>query len=282
MLAPRELALLSAVLERAVQRHGKEPLARIQAALDAESSGRKFDVVAHPSQRPRGLFVPGLSAEPWSDVAALEAAHPGLVRLREGTDEILAELRGLLDQQRGFQPFDEGEGGFTQTSGAFGWNVFYFHWLGSDCSRNQRLCPRTTELLRGVPGGLALQAYFSALQPGAHLERHCGPTNTILTVHLGLIVPQGGCGLRVLDETREWRRGELLVFNDSLPHEAWNRSDRTRFILLFDIWHPELTPIERSYLAEALKETSILDEQEQQASAIERHRDVFDGKRWWY
>jgi hypothetical protein len=30
-----------------------------------------------------------------------------------------------------------------------------------------------------------------------------------------------------------------------MEHEAWNRSDRIRAILLFEIWRPELTEEER-------------------------------------
>ncbi|HJU41002.1 MAG TPA: aspartyl/asparaginyl beta-hydroxylase domain-containing protein, partial [Tahibacter sp.] len=29
-------------------------------------------------------------------------------------------------------------------------------------------------------------------------------------------------------------------------HEAWNRSDRTRVVLIFDVWHPDLTDVERA------------------------------------
>jgi hypothetical protein len=27
-----------------------------------------------------------------------------------------------------------------------------------------------------------------------------------------------------------------------MEHEAWNMSDKLRVVLLFDIWHPQLTP----------------------------------------
>ena len=62
-----------------------------------------------------------------------------------------------------------------------------------------------------------------------------------------LIVP-GDCGLRVGNEIRAWREGKLLIFDDSFEHEAWNRSDRTRVVLLFEIWRPELTIEERAAL----------------------------------
>ena len=36
------------------------------------------------------------------------------------------------------------------------------------------------------------------------------------------------------------------MFDDTIEHEAWNDSDRTRVILLFEIWRPELTLEERA------------------------------------
>ncbi|MEQ8265060.1 aspartyl/asparaginyl beta-hydroxylase domain-containing protein [Pseudohaliea sp.] len=43
---------------------------------------------------------------------------------------------------------------------------------------------------------------------------------------------------------RPWVEGEAFVFDDSMEHEAINRSDRERVVLLFDIWRPELTEAE--------------------------------------
>jgi aspartyl/asparaginyl beta-hydroxylase (cupin superfamily) len=75
-----------------------------------------------------------------------------------------------------------------------------------------------------------------------------------LICHLPLLVPDQ-CGLRVGNEVRPWREGELLIFDDSIEHEAWNRSDEIRVVLLFDIWRPELSQEERTLLSAML--TSI-------------------------
>ena len=54
------------------------------------------------------------------------------------------------------------------------------------------------------------------------------------------------CGFRVGNDTRTPVEGKAWVFDDTIEHEAWNRSDRTRVILLFEIWRPELTDEERA------------------------------------
>jgi len=43
--------------------------------------------------------------------------------------------------------------------------------------------------------------------------------------------------------------GKAWAFDDSIDHEAWNDSDQTRVILLFDVWRPELSSEEREFVA---------------------------------
>jgi aspartyl/asparaginyl beta-hydroxylase (cupin superfamily) len=57
-------------------------------------------------------------------------------------------------------------------------------------------------------------------------------------------VPQPS-GFRVGNETRAWEAGKLLVFDDSIEHEAWNDSAEDRVVLIFDIWRPELSEADR-------------------------------------
>jgi aspartyl/asparaginyl beta-hydroxylase (cupin superfamily) len=59
-----------------------------------------------------------------------------------------------------------------------------------------------------------------------------------------LIVPEG-CWFRVGAETRSWRRGEAFVFDDTIEHEAANPSADLRVVLIFDVWHPDLSGAER-------------------------------------
>lgn len=35
---------------------------------------------------------------------------------------------------------------------------------------------------------------------------------------------------------------QVVVFDDSFEHEAWNRHDSmSRLVLVFDLWHPDLS-----------------------------------------
>ena len=40
----------------------------------------------------------------------------------------------------------------------------------------------------------------------------------------------------------------MMIFDDSIEHEAWNDSDEVRIVLLFEIWRPEIGEREREAL----------------------------------
>ena len=86
---------------------------------------------------------------------------------------------------------------------------------------------------------------FSLLRAGARIAPHTGTHNTRLICHLPLIVPPG-CGFRVGSEVREWEEGKLLVFDDSIEHEAWNDSAELRVVFICDLWPAALPPAERA------------------------------------
>ena len=93
--------------------------------------------------------------------------------------------------------------------------------------------------------GCSPNAMFSLLAPGAHIPPHVGVANTRLVCHLPLIVPPG-CWFRCGAETREWRRGEAFVFDDTIEHEAMNPSDQLRVVFIIDVWHPGLSMAEQA------------------------------------
>jgi aspartyl/asparaginyl beta-hydroxylase (cupin superfamily) len=116
-----------------------------------------------------------------------------------------------------------------------GWSVYGLIAFGKPIEAALAKCPNTAAAIAAVPN--LTTAGFSRLAPGAHIKPHVGWVTTVYRAHLGLIVPEH-CALRVGDETRAWREGGTLIFDDTTEHEAWNRSDRTRTVLLFDFVRP--------------------------------------------
>lgn len=119
-----------------------------------------------------------------------------------------------------------------------GWEVFGLYAFGSFLKDNCRLCPETTRLVESIPG--MSTAGFSSLAAGTHIKPHVGYSKAVLRCHLGLIVPDG-CVLRVGTQTRNWQEGKCLIFDDTVEHEAWNYSDKTRIALLIDFKKPGAT-----------------------------------------
>lgn len=122
--------------------------------------------------------------------------------------------------------------------GERGWKTFGLYAFGQRQPEGCARCPQTEKLVRQIPG--LMMAGFSRLAPGAHIVPHRGYegySGYVLRVHLGLDVP-ADCAIRVGTETRSWQEGKCLVFDDSFEHEAWNRGDRTRTVLLCDFLNP--------------------------------------------
>jgi aspartyl/asparaginyl beta-hydroxylase (cupin superfamily) len=200
------------------------------------------------AQRPLKYFYPGLPLVEFYDrrdfpwVPALEASADAV---REEVERVLADRSRLL-------PYVEDSGGprvaGVDIAGSRAWTAFFLCRSGVTIEENAALCPRTMAALEDVPlaraAGATPSVLFSVLEPGAHIPPHNGMVNTRLICHLPVVVPDG-CTLRVGAEQRDWRYGETLIFDDSIEHEAWNRSSQTRVVLLFDIWRPELSEVER-------------------------------------
>jgi ornithine lipid ester-linked acyl 2-hydroxylase len=112
-----------------------------------------------------------------------------------------------------------------------GWNTFGLYAFGLKIEKNCDLCPETTWLIEQIPN--LVSAGFSALAPGTHITPHTGYPEGVLRCHLGLVVPEN-CAIRVDTEVQAWAEGKCLIFDDTLEHEAWNKSEQTRVVLLLD------------------------------------------------
>lgn len=184
------------------------------------------------------------------------ARFPWLDAIEAGTEAILAEFLAVHATDRGFTPYlsyppDMPHNQFAELNNSKRWSAYHLIAEGKPVPEHAARCPETMRLLAGAPQpdqpGRTPSAMFSLLAPRTRIPPHVGVSNVRLVTHLPLIIPPG-CGLRVGNATREWKLGEGFVFDDTIEHEAWNDSDRLRVVLIFDIWHPDLTPPERAMI----------------------------------
>ena len=107
--------------------------------------------------------------------------------------------------------------------------------------------------------GQAPEACFSFLAPHTTIKPHYGVSNVRLVMHLPLVVPPD-CALNLIGVGEHvWREGELMLFDDTFEHEAWNRSDQVRIVLLMDCWHPGLTAVERDAVGRMIRAAAEFD-----------------------
>jgi aspartyl/asparaginyl beta-hydroxylase (cupin superfamily) len=184
------------------------------------------------------------------------AQFPWLDSFEDATDQIRTEFLNVLATEEGFTPYisypqDVPQNQFAELNNSPRWSAFHLYKMGKLVAENADRCPLTIELLEGAPQpdqpGRTPSAMFSLLKPGTRIPPHTGVSNARLVTHVPLIIPEQ-CGFRVGNTTREWVPGQAFVFDDTIEHEAWNLSDKLRVVLIFDVWHPELTPPERALI----------------------------------
>jgi aspartyl/asparaginyl beta-hydroxylase (cupin superfamily) len=142
-------------------------------------------------------------------------------------------------------------------------------WIAS----TTQICPRTTELLRSIPN--LRTALFSRLGPSTQLAPHTGWSdlaNYVLRCHICLHMSdepllygeahvvdeaddeeeegstdgssEGGdtakrtCGMWVEGEIQYHSPGNIIVFDDSKRHKAFNYSNADRIVLIMDLLRP--------------------------------------------
>ncbi|MCE3278186.1 MAG: hypothetical protein K0S44_377 [Bacteroidetes bacterium] len=119
------------------------------------------------------------------------------------------------------------------------WKTIALKTWSVELFKNQKQFPFTTSLINKYPN--IISASFNLLEPAAKILPHCGDTNAIYRCHLGIEIPAGlpEVGFKVKDEIRAWENGKWLVFIDAYKHEAWNNTDKARYIFLIDVMRDE-------------------------------------------
>ncbi len=275
--APPDTALSNAQVERI--RAARSLLARISGSMERYLRSRLIDIErerAHASadghhsragraidllfgqrqlyfQQPEKFYFPDLPQIEFYDAATFGWTS----KVLEAAPAIREELFAFLgDQNNAFEPYvpaTHSSPAATQSAltGNLDWGAIHLYKDGLPNDAVVKRFPRTLEALLHAPQPsvrtLSPIALFSRLTPGARIPPHHGLINTRLVCHLPIAIAEN-CAIRVGSQTKSWREGEILIFDDSIEHEAWNESSVERIILLFDIWRPEISDDERRFI----------------------------------
>lgn len=125
-----------------------------------------------------------------------------------------------------------------------GWKMMLFVMLDQFNETYEKECPETYRLLKNIPNltfaAVSKLSSFSSIHP--HKEWIKEDDNLLYNngnlhrAHLGLQIPkdQANCAIRVGKETKYWTPGKFLMFNDTIEHEVWNKTDEDRIVMVID------------------------------------------------
>jgi len=265
---PAHLATVIAQAESRVEEWNKAREARMaEATAKAESQATPDEI--HKIRRfrnnrlrrtrpfhsePTDFQYPGLREREFHP----RSLFPWLEDLEAATETMTSELRTVMEAERAelvpyvqyddHLPMDQ----WRPLNRSLDWTAIHLLQNGIPVEANACHCPSTMALMKRLPQpeipGSAPNAMFSLLAPNTRIPPHVGVSNARLVCHLPLIVPEG-CWFRVGAETRFWKAGEALVFDDTIEHEAMNPTDELRVVFIFDVWHYDLSAIEREAVA---------------------------------
>ena len=260
---PPALANAVAKAETAWAAHQNAMEARLAAAIEASGADltpaerrRAERLATNVTHRTRAyhseatdFHYPGLREVEFHD----PALFPWLPGFEVATDTIRAEMQAAATAKDAelvpYIRYGENEplAQWAELNFNRDWTAIHLVDRG-ETTTNARFCPQTMALLKTVPQpwieGCGANAMFSLLAPHTAIPPHVGVANFRLLCHLPLVLP-GKCWLRSGASTREWQMGEGFIFDDSIEHEAANESDQLRVVMIFDTWHPDLSPAEQ-------------------------------------
>jgi aspartate beta-hydroxylase len=123
------------------------------------------------------------------------------------------------------------------------WRMLILKAYGVELPHNLKHCPVIASLLAQAPE--AVSCVLSFIAPGKHIPIHRGPFRGILRFHLMLSMPCDGdgrpaCVMEIDGVPFRLAEGSSLLWDDTYPHEVWNRSSSVRIALLLDVWRKNM------------------------------------------
>ena len=183
--------------------------------------GEEIVYLRPPKEEYHGKLKPFYSPDLFPELAILKENWKGI------RDEILAfeKSNGALSGMNSLSP--------AATEGG-SWSLIYLMSFLWKFHENRTRFPFICSIIDQIPN--CVFAGISILPPHTEIKPHYGDTNAIVRTHLGLIIPDPYpvIAIKVGEEERGWEEGELMCFINVTKHSVWSRSDKKRYILMFD------------------------------------------------
>lgn len=169
------------------------------------------------------------------------------IKILESKHQVIkSELKNYINE-KGYNDLKSFYSGYSSNNGWLTIPLIFFTIHNTellDCF------PETKKILRSIPE--LITAEFSILKSNTVIQAHEGYSKEIMRTHLGLKIPDGNLALKCMNQEMQWKEGKTFSFNDGYTHEAWNKTENERWVLMID------TPIPNSnYTAKQISEYKI-------------------------
>lgn len=228
--------MIAEVGAAAAAKYGVAAVARIASSTLPSYEPAKWE---DERQRPTWVYTPGLTSRPFWTREQCGRLTEMIVAFEQAREQLVVEIAGFDPKTMGV-PYDHLS---VEPEQIRGWkNLFFYRDHQPDVELLTKVPTLRSIAERFGPTQLdKFELFLSVLEPGTHIPSHYGGSNAKLTLHLPLVVPQGDTAIRVDTETRGWESGDMVIFDDTFEHEAWNRTSQPRAVLLLKAYHPDLT-----------------------------------------
>ncbi len=194
-------------------------------------------------QRPAFAYCPKLTARPFwkpEDDPLIKQIHDALKQ----NESIIREEYVNTIKEKNIQALEIDSGKYFLEPNA--WRNIHIEDLVGTNKQAQQDFPLTLQALSSFKERI-FSAEFIVMEPDTTLPPHTDATNAYLVCHLGLQV-EDNCGVQVDRQICEFHEGDIIFFDQSYPHSAWNKGSTSRSNLLITFFHPEITKEERELI----------------------------------
>lgn len=195
------------------------------------------------------IWIPNLPAKPfWSSMYREE--FPIWDALEDSFEDILAETEAAYANGTDSEYVDDAYRFLFQDGN---WDQILLYHGRNYTEACEKAFPKTCQMLKDVlpsrrqhyypwTSNQNEQALILRLRVGSDVETHCGPSNNIINVHLGIKGTKGAV-LRVANQTAGWEDGKVIAWDGSFDHYIHCRDCvQDRYVMMVRYMHPWITP----------------------------------------
>jgi aspartyl/asparaginyl beta-hydroxylase (cupin superfamily) len=151
-------------------------------------------------------------------------------------DEIYSEVMDIINNQNNFiESKEESSDLLIQRKWLKQenrWNPMWIRFMG-DWSKISDKTPTLKRIASLFPEVTSL--HISIFNPGTTIIENQGPSRSVHRYHYGLKIPEGDVGLKIAGYDVKWKEREGFIWDDTIPHSAWNHTSEPRIVIFADI-----------------------------------------------